>query len=62
MCDTLSNIMGLLIVIPSNPEVSFFKIGAGVLSLVQEHDWTVMGLFRKMKVLCALMSYLSTEC
>lgn len=54
--------MGLLIVIPSNPEVSFFKIGAGVLSLVQEHDWTVMGLFRKMKVLCALMSYLSTEC
>ncbi len=62
VCDTLCNIMGLLVVIPSNPEVSYFKIAAGILSLVQDHDWTIMGLFRKMKVLAAMVSYITTEC
>lgn len=62
MCDNLCNLLGLLVVIPSNPEVSYFKIAAGMLSLIQDHDWTIMGLFRKMKVLCSMVTYISTEC
>ena len=37
--DIILNILGFLVIVPSNPETSFFQLVEGILSLLKNHEW-----------------------
>lgn len=37
--DILNNMLGFLVIVPSNPETTFFQLVEGILNLLKDHEW-----------------------
>lgn len=61
--DTLLNLLGLLIVVPSNPETTYFQLAEGVLSMIKDKDWGTQPhvYLLKAKLLSSLIYYLHAQ-
>lgn len=58
--ETMMNLLGFYVIVPSNPETSFFQLTEGILSLLKDKDWGNHNLFNKSRVLTSIISYLAT--
>ncbi len=56
----LLNVIGLLVVVPSNPEAYYFTSAQAILNMVGKKQWQRESLFLKTKVMCGLINYLCT--
>ncbi len=39
MTDMFLNMLGFLIIVPSNPETTFFQLTEGILNMLKDHEW-----------------------
>ena len=53
--------LGFLVIVPSNPETSFFQLVEGVLTLLKDHDWGDDGYSAKLKIFAGIIGYLATQ-
>ena len=60
--ETLRNMLGLLVLVPSNPEGQFFQIVNGILNFLQKEEWGTSPLVQgiKVKVLDSCVRYLAS--
>lgn len=58
--DILLNMLGFLVIVPSNPETTFFILVEGILSILKNHEWGKQGHLLKAKIHIAIINYLST--
>ena len=59
--DVLLQLLGLLVVVPSNPETSFFQLIEGVINLLQKPDWTTPTSLLKVRIFTQMINYLGTQ-
>jgi hypothetical protein len=57
--DILLNMLGLLVIVPSNPETSFFQLSEGIISLLKNHE--IPNPVLKAKIFAGIVSYLTTQ-
>ncbi len=53
--------LGFLVIVPSNPETSFFQLVEGVMNLLKNHEWGTANNLLKAKVFVAILNYLGTQ-
>ena len=53
--------MGFLVLVPSNPEISYFQLAEGALNIMKNHNEWANYPVAKTKVFAALVCYLSTQ-
>ncbi len=58
--DILNNMLGFLVIVPSNPETSFFQLVEGILNLLKEREWGAKSHLIKAKLFANIICYLST--
>lgn len=59
--DIVLSMLGFMVVVPSNPEASFFQLTEGVLGLLKNHQWGPAGALLKGRILVAIVSYLGAQ-
>jgi hypothetical protein len=37
--DTILQLLGLLVIVPSNPETTFFQLAEGIVNILRNHEW-----------------------
>jgi hypothetical protein len=60
-CDIILNFLGFLVLVPSNPETSYFQLVEGILNLLKDHEWGNSGYILKARILCGIIGYLSAQ-
>ena len=53
--------VGFLVIVPSNPETSFFQLVEGIMNLMKNHEWGMANQLLKAKVFLAIVNYLGTQ-
>ena len=53
-------LLGLLVIVPSNPETNFFQLAEGVVSIMRNHEWGNQNNFIKARIWLAIINYLGT--
>lgn len=53
--------LSFLVVMPSNPETSYFQLVEGILNIINEKNWGDQNHVEKAKLLCAIICYLTTQ-
>ena len=59
--DILLNMLGFLVIVPSNPETSFFQLVEGIMSLMKNHEWGMANSLLRAKIFVAIVNYLATQ-
>ena len=59
--DVLLQMIGLLVIVPSNPETAFFQLVEGILSLMKNHEWGAQHHLLKARILAQIVGYLATQ-
>lgn len=52
--------LGLLVIVPSNPETTFFQLVEGILNLLKDHEWGSQAHVLKAKLFSSMVGYLAT--
>jgi len=61
VADLLSNVLGFLVVVPSNPETSYFQLMEGVLTIIKDREWPQGSEQMRVRLYLNGISYLSTQ-
>lgn len=63
MCEILQSILGFMVVVPSNPENSFFQIVEGIINFLQKEEWgkTEDSYTIQLKVLESCVRFLASQ-
>jgi len=63
MGEVLKGVLGFLVILPSNPENSFFQIVEGILNFLQKEEWGTSGASYEIQVdvLVACVRYLTSQ-
>jgi len=59
--DILLQILGFLVLVPSNPETNFFQLVEVILNLLKNHNWGPQAHLLKVKMLTAIIGYLAAQ-
>jgi predicted histidine transporter YuiF (NhaC family) len=59
--DILLQMLGLLVVVPSNPETNFFQLVEGILNLLKNHEWGANHHYLRVRILTAIIGYLAAQ-
>jgi len=63
MGEVLQGVLGFLVILPSNPENSFFQIVEGILNFLQKEEWgsSKASFETQVNVLIACVRYLASQ-
>lgn len=53
--------LGLLVVVPSNPETNFFQLVEGILNLLKNHEWGPQSYLLRVRIFTSIIGYLSAQ-
>lgn len=59
--DIILQLLGMLVVVPSNPETSFFQLIEGVINLLKNHEWGNANNLLKVRIYTQMINYLGTQ-
>ncbi len=59
-CNLVQNLLGFLVLVPSNPEISYFQLAEGVINIAKNEFWESQPKM-KAKIYVALINYLMTQ-
>ena len=59
--DILLQMLGFLVIVPSNPEIAFFQLVEGILNLLKNHEWGAQSHFLKVRIFTSIIGYLATQ-
>ena len=58
--DVILQLLGLLVVVPRNPETSFFQLIEGIINLLKNHEWGNANNLLKVRIYTQMINYLGT--
>lgn len=59
--DILLQMLGLLVIVPSNPETAYFQLVEGILNLLKNHEWGAQQHYLKARIYASIVGYLATQ-
>lgn len=60
MTEELLNVIGFMVVVPSNPE-NHFELTYAIMNLMEKKEWNRRSVYRRIKIYIALFNYLCTQ-
>ena len=59
--DIILQMLGFLVIVPSNPETNFFQLVEGILNLLKGHQWGAQHHILKARILSGIIGYLASQ-
>ena len=59
--DVILKMLGLLVVVPDNPETNFFQIIEGILGLLKKHELGPQHHLLKVRIFSSIIAYLAAQ-
>jgi hypothetical protein len=57
--DVILQLLGFLVIVPSNPEIAFFQLVEGILNLLKNKEWGAQQHLLKARIYCSIIGYLA---